>query len=82
MLKYFLTLIASFSLLNFSVAQVLPKPLVTDKIKNVFEPSRLQDAKVSAGSYIGERMDINIERRLLTLDLPSILEPYTHRPGK
>ncbi len=61
---------------------VLPKPLVADKIINVFEPSRLQDAKVSAGSYIGERMDINIEKRLLTLDLASILEPYIHRPGK
>ena len=83
MLKYFLTLTTSFSLLNFSLAQlVLPKPLVADKIINVFEPSRLQDAKVSASSYIGERMEINIEKRLLTLDLASILEPYIHRPGK
>ncbi len=27
-------------------------------------------------------MDINIEKRLLTLDLATILEPYIHRPGK
>lgn len=30
---------------------------------------------------VGERMRINFEKRLLTLDLDSILKPYTHRPG-
>ena len=60
---------------------IMPKPVVSDKIPDRFvAPAYRGDA--SLDGYVGERMRINLEQRLLTLNLPSILDPYLHRPGK
>ena len=63
-----------------------PKPAVADKITDRFTaPAYRGDAPPDGApldGYVGERMRINLERRLLTLNLPAILEPYLHRPGK
>lgn len=55
---------------------------VPDKVKDVFQPAGFNMQNAVMEGYLGERMRINIEKRLLTLNLPSILEPYLHRPGK
>jgi DUF1680 family protein len=34
-----------------------------------------------AGGLLGDRMRVNVEDRLLKLDLDSILQPFEHRPG-
>jgi uncharacterized protein len=59
----------------------LPKPVVADKIADHFV-APIYQGKANLDGYVGERMRINLEHRLLTLNLPSILEPYQHRPGK
>jgi len=57
-----------------------PQPVVHDAVMDHFVPSAVQ-AQVWDG-YLGQRMRINVEKRLLALDLDSILDPFEHRPGK
>lgn len=59
-----------------------PLAKVSDKVKDKFVSADYDIQDASLLGYIGERMRINIEKRLLTFNLPSILEPYIHRPGK
>lgn len=51
-----------------------------DKVEDVFVPAAAQPQALDG--YLGQRMRINIEKRLLRLDLDSILEPFEHRPGR
>ena len=66
------------------VAQALPadivKPAVEDNIEFAFEPADLQETTYG-DSWIHDRMQINVEKRLLTLDLDLLLEPFAQRPG-
>ncbi|MDG2072104.1 MAG: glycoside hydrolase family 127 protein [Pseudomonadales bacterium] len=39
-------------------------------------------SKTEYRGWIAERMDINVEKRLLQLDLDMILDPFINRPGK
>jgi hypothetical protein len=55
---------------------------MVDKVKDEFVSADYDIQNAALEGYIGERMRINIEKRSLTLSLPSILEPYIHRPGK
>lgn len=57
-------------------------PLVEDKIKDKFISAKYDTYRADLDGYLGQRISINIEKRLLTLNLPSILEPYKNRPGK
>ncbi|MBO0936057.1 glycoside hydrolase family 127 protein [Fibrella sp. HMF5335] len=76
-----------FSLLVLSISAagqsqpLLPKPAVADRITDHFA-APVYEGNATLDGYVGDRMRINLERRLLTLNLPSILEPYQHRPGK
>ena len=56
------------------------KPAVEAKVNIMFEPANLRDTQYNG--WIAERMQINVEKRLLTLDLDMILEPFENRPGK
>ncbi len=56
------------------------KPAVEAKVNIAFEPANLQDTAYKG--WIADRMQINVEKRLLQLDLDMILEPFIHRPGK
>ena len=56
------------------------KPTVEAKVNIMFEPANLRDTQYNG--WIAERMQINVEKRLLTLDLDMILEPFENRPGK
>jgi DUF1680 family protein len=60
----------------------VPRPAAADKVKDNFLTARYTPSQTGADDYVGRRMTINLEKRLLTLNLASILEPYVHRPGK
>ncbi|MHC4289203.1 MAG: glycoside hydrolase family 127 protein [Planctomycetota bacterium] len=65
-------------------AQAIPadvvKPAVEDKVEFAFEPADLEKTTYEDG-WINDRMQINIDKRLVTLDLDLILEPFKQRPG-
>jgi len=48
-------------------------------VKDKFVPAAFNSDKV--GGYLYEKMKINLEKRLLQIDLESILTPYKKRPG-
>ncbi len=56
------------------------KPAVQSQVKIAFEPADLRGT--SYEGWIDDRMGINVEKRLLQLDLDMILEPFVNRPGK
>jgi len=76
MKKIFNSLIL-LSLTTISVSRV--DYAVNDLIKDVFIPA--QYINPGYEGYLGERMKINLEKRLLTIDIDSILEPFINRPG-
>jgi len=55
----------------------VPQPMVADKVKDKFVPS--EHFNKCFEGYVGRRMRINLEKRLLTLDLEAILAPFVHR---
>lgn len=80
----FVFVLGLFSVLFIPVASAQessPKPALADLVPDRFLPPAYRGNAQLAG-YVGERMRVNLEQRLLTLNLPSILEPYQHRPGK
>ena len=54
--------------------------VVPTKVEIAFEPADPRGTRYEG--WIGERMRINVEKRLLRLDLDMILDPYLNRPGK
>jgi DUF1680 family protein len=80
------TLITIISILTAlpQAAQAIPanvvKPAVEDKIEFAFVPANFQETTYD-DSWIHDRMQINIEKRLLQLDLDLLLEPFKQRPG-
>jgi DUF1680 family protein len=65
------------SITNVLIGQ--PVYVVKDNVKDKFIPAVYYN-KMQNG-YLAERMRINNEKRLLQIDLESILSPYKHRPG-
>ena len=56
------------------------RPVVTNKIHDIFAPCSSQQGLFDG--YLGQRMEINLEKRLLKLNLDSILRPFEQRPGR
>lgn len=56
-----------------------PKPVVENKIKDVFTSLPFQDQQQRG--YLGTRMNQNLVERLLKLDEPGTLDGYLERPG-
>lgn len=56
------------------------KPTVQSQVEVAFEPADLRRTRYSG--WIADRMRINVEKRLLQLDLDMILDPFVNRPGK
>ena len=56
------------------------KPAVQTQVKIAFEPADLSGTRYDG--WIADRMGINVEKRLLTLDLDMILDPFVNRPGQ
>lgn len=77
MSKYiFLLVIAFLSITGASHSQ--PVFTARDKVADKFMSA---DYSPIPKGYLPERMKINLEKRLLQLNLETILEPYRHRPG-
>jgi hypothetical protein len=55
------------------------KPLVENKIKDVFSSVAFDQQKLSG--YLGKRLTRNAEERLLKIDEKGIMEGYLQRPG-
>ncbi len=56
------------------------KPAVQTQVEIAFESADLSGTQYDG--WIADRMGINVEKRLLTLDLDMILEAFVNRPGK
>ncbi|MEE9569534.1 MAG: beta-L-arabinofuranosidase domain-containing protein, partial [Candidatus Binatia bacterium] len=73
-----------FQAVLLPTAQAFPpgvvKPVVENKVDLAFEPADF--GKTTYEGWVHDRMQINVEKRLLTLDLDMILEPFANRPGK
>ena len=69
---------AMFNQVDIKVADE-PKPVITNKIKDVFIPVPFQDQVLQG--YIGTRYTQNLEERLLKIDENGIMSGYLHRPG-
>ncbi len=55
------------------------KPAVETKANIAFEPADFRETTYDG--WIADRMKINVEKRLLELDLDMILDPFANRPG-
>jgi DUF1680 family protein len=56
------------------------KPAIQAQVKIAFEPADLRDTRYEG--WIADRMQVNVEKRLLPLDLGMLLEPFVNRPGE
>ena len=56
------------------------KPAVEAQVEIAFESAELAGSHYQG--WIADRMNINVEKRLLQLDLAMILDPFVNRPGK
>ena len=56
------------------------KTAIQPQINIAFTPADL--GKTEYQGWIADRMNLNVEKRLLQLDLDMILEPFVNRPGK
>ncbi|MAV26208.1 MAG: hypothetical protein CMQ05_08825 [Gammaproteobacteria bacterium] len=55
-------------------------PVVSNQVSIAFHEGDLLRSQFEG--WIADRMQINVEKRLLTLDLNMILDPFENRPGK
>ncbi|HEY8927666.1 MAG TPA: beta-L-arabinofuranosidase domain-containing protein [Mucilaginibacter sp.] len=55
----------------------LPEPIVPNKITDKYAPARYENI----GGYLGYRMNVNLEKRLLHIDSAILLSGFRHRPG-
>jgi len=64
-------------------AQVLSADVVDPAVETTAEIAFVSAdfAETSYAGWIHDRMQINVEKRLLQLDLDTILDPYANRPG-
>ena len=75
--------IAGFLLLsNLISPRASVKPAIADAVKDKFTLPVFHGENPDSKDYMGSRMQINLEKRLLTINLASLLEPYKNRPGK
>ena len=56
------------------------KPAVQAQVEIAFEPADLGGTRYEG--WIADRMKVNVEKRLLQLDVDMILDPFVNRPGK
>ena len=78
--------VISLALLSFSIASAAappedgtPQPKVRDAVQDRFVPAPYETQKI--GGLLGERMQINLEQRLLAIEEPQVLAGFRQRPG-
>ena len=57
-----------------------PEPAVAPRVDIAFQSADFGNTSFTGGLH--DRMQINLEKRLLTLDLDMILDPFMNRPGQ
>jgi len=80
MKKYLFFLCLLFTFITTSFAQLTIKiyqPIVPYKIKDKYRPASIQKLE----SLLGQRVDINVEKRLLQIDSAILLSGFRQRPG-
>jgi len=79
-----IAIIGILTALPLAVQAALPEGVVKSAVENevdlAFEPADFQGTTYS-DSWLNDRMQINTEKRLMTLDLDLLLEPFKQRPG-
>lgn len=72
--------------LSFSIASMagpsedqLPQPKVRDVVPDVFVPAPYETQKIAG--LLGERMTVNLEKRLLAIEEQQVLAGFRQRPG-
>lgn len=63
-----------------SQASAKPKPVVKDKVIDKFTPAGLGQQKIEG--LLGQKMQLNLEKRLLAIDEDILLGGYVNRPGR
>ncbi len=78
--------VIQFALLSFSIASMAgvtdnlaPQPKVRDAVTDVFVPAPFESQKISG--LLGERMRVNLEKRLLAIEEQQVLAGFRQRPG-
>ena len=77
--------VVTLALLSTSIAltatgsDALPQPKVRDAIQDRFIPAPYETQKISG--LLGERMRINLEKRLLAIEEAQVLAGFRQRPG-
>lgn len=56
------------------------KPQTIDLVRDRFVPVRYEDQRIEG--FLGDRLRINLERRLLNIEEQTLLEGFQSRPGK
>ena len=57
-----------------------PRVVIENEIKDKFTPAPFGNQVI--GGYLGKRLDINLNKRLLEVDETELLSGYLNRPGK
>ena len=65
---------------TFPLLAQLPQPVVENKVKDRFVPAPYEAQKIEG--YLGRRIQVNLEGRLLHVDEAGLLEGFQKRPGK
>jgi uncharacterized protein len=78
--------VITLAMLSFSIASMaadsedqLPQPKVRDAVRDVFVPAPYETQKISG--LLGERLQINLEKRLLAVEEQQVLAGFRQRPG-
>jgi hypothetical protein len=72
----------TFSTLKEISIPVLPQPqvVIENEIKDKYLPAPFGNQEI--GGYLGNRLDINLNKRLLEVDETELLAGYLNRPGR
>jgi uncharacterized protein len=85
--RYFRYLLAATAALALSLGNCAPaaatqetvEPAVKNRVSDVFVPSDY--ARTTYRGYLGDRMELNQGKRLLTLDVDTVIRPFEERSG-
>jgi DUF1680 family protein len=79
-------IVITLAFLSFSIASVaqtpadgLPQPKVRDAVQDRFVPAPYETQKIAG--LLGERMRVNLEKRLLAIEEQQVLAGFRQRPG-
>ena len=61
------------------IAMTFPnKSVMSQRVENKFKSANYYNREFEG--YLANKMHINLEKRLMTIDLDTILDPYQNRP--